>query len=357
MRRVLDLFMQPVWFLTLVLAWTLLAGCSRSDRPTVTLYTSCDAPIARSIVERFEAESGITVKMVTDTEATKTTGLVQRLIAERGSPVADVWWSNEMLGTAQLASLRLFEPFTPACVSDFGGVWPAAWCDPSGLWYGHALRFRVIVRNTTLVAPGTEPTSLAALADPRFKGRVGMARPQFGTSRMHMAALAALHGSAAAESWLRAMLANGLRLYDGNSAVVQAVAHGEIAVGLTDSDDALQGIANRWPIAYGFEQTPGKRDPGLPPLPVSGSIAIANTVAIVRDGPHPEAARQLAEFLLSARCEQLLEASDARTLGLRGDRSKSPLVAAPAPASIDPARLVEAAGAADRLVDRVLGVR
>jgi iron(III) transport system substrate-binding protein len=71
-------------------------ACSRQPPPggEVVLYSSVDDFLLREVVAAFEAESGVRVRLVGDTEATKTTGLVERLLAERGRPREDVWWSS-----------------------------------------------------------------------------------------------------------------------------------------------------------------------------------------------------------------------------------------------------------------------
>lgn len=341
-------FVAARLFVSLVAPALLMVACSDRSRPSVTLYTSCDAPVAAEVVQVFEQETGIDVRLVTDTEATKTTGLIQRLIAERDRPVADVWWSNELLGTAQLASLGLLSP-SPA--PDFGGQWPEHLRGPDGLWYGHALRMRVIAYR---VHPGLDrdadvPRSLAALTLPRFKGRVGIARPQFGTTRMHIAALVAMHGEPAVEAWLVALRDNDVRLLDGNAAVVQALARAEIDIGLTDSDDALVAKDRQWPVEYRLEDPLAPLPEGASPLPASGAILIPNTVAIVAGAPQRARAEQLAAFLLSDRCERLLARSDAKTLSIRGG---TPL---PEGAALDPASLIDAMPRADALIRKVLG--
>ncbi|MCX5689021.1 MAG: extracellular solute-binding protein [Planctomycetota bacterium] len=335
---------------------SLLASCNGNrTQPTVTLYTSADGPVADMALEAFERETGIKVLVVGDTEATKTTGLVQRLVSEKDAPKADVWWSNEMLGTAQLASMGLFMPFKPDAAADFTGrQWPSELCDPTGLWHGHALRYRVIAFNTTLVPAASKPRSLQDLCDPRFKGRIGMARPQFGTTRTQIAALVALHGAPAVRTWLTALRDNGLRLFDGNSSVVQALAHGEIAVGLTDSDDALGAAAKNWPVAFGTEEqaAAGGASSNAQGLKPSGLIVIPNTVAIIKNAPHMTEARVLAQFLLSSRCEALLGATDAKTVSVRGSASAS----LGARADIQAAQLLEALSESDALVNELLPV-
>jgi iron(III) transport system substrate-binding protein len=158
-----------------------------------------------------------------------------------------------------------------------------------------------------------------------------------------------MHGEPVVEAWLTALRDNDLRLYDGNAAVVQALAKAEIDVGLTDSDDALVAKDRDWPVAYLHEDPQGQAPQGVPALPAGGAIVIPNTVAIVAGTQRRALAEQLAAFLLSARCEQLLAESDAKTISIRDG---TPL---PSPATLDPAALIEAMPRADALVRKVLG--
>ena len=69
------------------LVWSLALGwCSAALPAQVVIYTSVDQVYSQPILDRFEKETGITVKAVYDVEASKTTGLVNRLIAEKSRP-------------------------------------------------------------------------------------------------------------------------------------------------------------------------------------------------------------------------------------------------------------------------------
>jgi len=289
-----------------------LSGCSDPDAPSVVLYTSTDDAFARAVVEAFETETGVRVELVGDTEATKTTGLVTRLQAEAGSPRCDVWWSSEPLGTILLAESGVLEP------GGMEGTVPADWPDElvgdGWDWVGFAERGRVFVYATDRVEE--PPTTLAELTGPAWRGRVGMARPQFGTTRGHMALLHARWGEARFSDWLGAMRENGVRLYDGNARVVRAVYEGEIDAGLTDTDDVWVAIANGWPVGMTWDAAPDGAD-GRWPSP--GPTTIPNTVGIIRGGPNPEHARTLAAFLVSERVERLLAASDSRNIPVHAD--------------------------------------
>lgn len=306
-----------------------IASCGRSEVREVVLYTSADDYIVREVVDAFQNETGIRVRLQGDTEAAKTTGLVLRLLAEKQSPRADVWWSSEPFGTIQLSREGVLSPYTStAAEADMGGAWPSALRPADGTWYGFASRARVIAYNTNTVAREEAPRTLRDLTEPRWSGRVGMAKPQFGTTRGHMAALVALYGEDALRDWLIAMKANGLRLYDGNASAVQAVARGEIHLCLTDTDDVWAGQRNNWPVELVYEVA--DQDAPEHDLPSFGAMVIPNTVARVRGGPNHDNAAVLIDFLLSERVERILAESDS------GNAPVRPRVAADYPRSAFP---------------------
>lgn len=292
-----------------------------APRNEVVLYSSVDAPVLREVVAAFEASSGVKVRVVTDTEATKTFGLVQRLIDEKSSPRADVWWGSEPMGSVRLSAEGVLEPFTSRAEADLAGGWPRHLRGRDLTWYGHALRARVIAFNSNLYTRATAPRTLRDLAQPRFAGRVGMARPQFGTTRTHVAALVAAHGPEAVKSWLVAMRDAGVRLYDGNASVVRAIAQGEIDLGLTDTDDVWAAQREGWPVDLVFEaeDAPQARIAGPVTLPSLGPLVLPCTVGKVRGGPNPVLGKALADFLLSAEVEALMSRSDWRTYPLRAE--------------------------------------
>jgi len=90
-----------------------LAGCGK-EKPAaqqeVVVYTSLDKVFSQPVLEEFERKTGIKVKAVYDSEATKTTGLVNRLIAEKANPRADVFWNSETGRTIVLKQKGLLAP-------------------------------------------------------------------------------------------------------------------------------------------------------------------------------------------------------------------------------------------------------
>ena len=115
---------------------TALSGCgSPGTEKTVVIYTSVDEPIARPILEEFTKRTGIAVTIVTDAEASKTTGLAAKLEAEKGNPQADVYWGNEPFYTINLASQGVLASYAspvaatiPPMYKDAQNRWAPAGC-------------------------------------------------------------------------------------------------------------------------------------------------------------------------------------------------------------------------------------
>jgi iron(III) transport system substrate-binding protein len=277
------------WFfrmLVMLAGVGLLTGCARTERPEVVVYTSQDQEYSELILRDFTRETGIDVRAVYDSEAVKTVGLANRLLAERKHPQCDVFWSNEELRTRLLAAREVF--------------------DESG-WQAFGYRSRRLVINTNLIAAADAPKSVSELTNRVWRGKVALAFPMFGTTATHFLALRQEWGAARWQGWCRALVANQPLVVDGNSVVVKLVGKGEAAIGLTDADDIQAGRREGLPVAA---------------LPLQGELLlIPNTVGIVRGAPHPVEARQLVAYL--QRPEVLrklvtlnaLEGADASTAG------------------------------------------
>ena len=234
-----------------------------SSGPTVILYTSQDQQYVEPILKQFTRQSGIRVRTVFDSEAVKTVGLANRLLAETNHPQSDVWWSNEELRTRQLAERGVFR-------------------ETNG-WAAFGFRSRRMVVNTNLFPLASIPLSLLELTNERWRGKVALAYPMFGTTSTHFLTLRQHWGAEHWRAWCRALAANRPFLVDGNSVVVKLVGRGEAVLGLTDSDDIAAGRREGLPVAAG---------------PMTGeSLLVPNTVAVIRGGPHPAEAQQLFEFL------------------------------------------------------------
>lgn len=271
----------------LIALMVLLAGCHRSSSTKeVVLYTSVDEPVARPILDEFTQKTGIRVILKTDSEASKTAGLVETLRAEKANPQADVFWDNEPFHTINLAEEGVLAAYESPAGKD---VLPA-YKDAGHRWYSDGLRMRMIAR-----APGSESiTTVEDLTAPALKGKICMANPAFGTTSGHIAALFVKWGPAKGEQFLRDLKANQVQLLGGNSEVVKQIAAGNYQAGLTDNDDVDSMIREGGKLSAVRADL---RDH-------SGTLAIPCTVSLVAGAKHSDEAKQLIDYLLSAGVEQ-----------------------------------------------------
>jgi len=331
------------------MATSLVVGCERQAAgpaaepklQTVVVYTALDRQFSEPILQAFTERTGIEVRPVYDAESTKTVGLVNRIRAEAQRPRCDVFWNNEILNTLRLKSEGLLQPCRPAQAANY----PAQYKDPDGYWYGFAARARVILVNTELVKPEEMPKSVRDLADPRWRGRVGIAKPLFGTTASHVAYLFALLGEDGAKELLDSFKRNDVRVVAGNKTCAEMVGNGQLAFGLTDTDDAIIEQESGKPVRIVFPDA-GPDDMGTPLLP--------NTLAVVKGAPHAEAAEKLIDYLLSAEVEAQLAQGRSAQIPLNSQttvQSRAGRLEDIKPMAVDFAKAAEAFPAAAKYIE------
>jgi len=296
------------------------------------LYCSVDEAFARQVVDRFENQSDIDVTLVTDTEAGKTTGLVQKLRLERDRPRADVFWSSEQSQTVLLARDGIFAPYQSPVAADI----PEQFKDTDHLWTGIALRARVLAYDPRRVKPEELPKTWEQLADVQYASGLTIANPLFGTTRGHVAAMYAAWGPDRFRQFVTSLSDNRAAVVDGNSTAVRQLIAGRVRFAMTDSDDVSVVRAK----GHAIEQVFCDMGDG-------GTMVIPNTVALVAGAAHPEAARELIDYLISAEVEKLLAKSDSANYPVRASLRKKLNITLP------PASKITATQIADAMPDAV----
>lgn len=269
-------------------------GCNTHKHDLdVIAYAALDREFVEPIFDDFKKETGVTVLAKYDTESTKTVGLAEAIIQEAKRPRCDVFWNNEILHTIRLERLGLLDEYHSPADENF----PEMYRSKTGAWHALAARARVLIVNTEKVPLEKLPTSILDLAAPEWKGQVGIAKPLFGTTATHAACLFATWGDVKAQEFFRSLKQNKIEICAGNKAVAVAVGAGNLAFGLTDTDDAIDEVDKKQPVLIVY---PDQRVDQL------GTLFIPNTVAIIKGCPHPPAARMLVDYALSPDVEERL---------------------------------------------------
>lgn len=284
----------------------LLAGCAKpNSAPSarqVTVYTSVDDVFARPICERFERDAGTKVLLVPDTEETKSTGLVNRLIAEKARPQADVFWCGDPVRAEVLKRQGVLAVYHSPAAEGL----PRQYSDPAGCWTGFSARARVIIYSKELVSADEAPRSIMDLGSQRFKGKACIANPLFGTTSMHAAALFEALGEEAARKFLQSLTDNRVKIVSSNGEVRRRVAAGEFAIGLTDTDDARVAMQEGKHVGVVYPDRDG-----------IGTLVVPNAVMLIAGGPHPSEGRRFIDYLLRGETEEALARSEAGQMPLR----------------------------------------
>jgi iron(III) transport system substrate-binding protein len=263
-----------------------LAACGGDDDSgsgggTLTIYSGREEELVEPLIEQFEQASGIDaeVRYADSAELAAT-------IAEEGenSP-ADVFFAQDpgSLGAVeeegQLAELpeevleRVDERFR----------------DPDGRWVGTSGRVRVIAYNTEELTEDEVPDSVFDLTDAKWKGKIGIP-PTNASFQAFVTAMRLSAGEERTREWLEGLEANDPKLYERNTPVVEAVAAGEIQLGLVNHY-YLYLVKEENPDAAVANHYPAGDDPGA-------LVSVAG-VGMLDSTDDEDSAREFVDYLLS----------------------------------------------------------
>ncbi len=285
--------------ITIVLALfivLIISSCSNNTNEVV-VYTSVDQIFSEPILKGFEKETGIKVKAVYDTEETKSTGVLNRLIAEKENPQCDLFWSGDPVRTIVLKNKGITAPYQSAIAQDIDD----AFKDADNHWTGFSARARVLIYNKNLLEKADVPLSIFDLTKEKYNGQIAIANPLFGTTTFHIAALFSTIGDEKAKQFLADLKKNNVVIATSNGDVKKRVIQGEIYCGLTDTDDAYEAMKESANIGIVFLDQQG-----------IGSLIMPNTLNLIKNAPHTENGKILMDYLLSKETEAKLAKSCAQ---------------------------------------------
>jgi len=266
----------------------------------VVVYVSEDQVFSEPILKDFERETGIKVRAVYDTEEAKSTGSMNRLIAEKNNPQADVYWVNEPIRAEVLKQKGIATAYFSPQAKDL----PPVFKDPDGYWTGFSARARILIVNNRVK---NRPGSILDYADPRWKGRAVIANPLFGTTTAEISALFTFWDEPRAKAFLAAMKDNQVTISTDNGESADFVAAGRYDFSLVDSDDAVNRMRQGKPVSMVYP------DQGADDI---GTFIVPNAVVFIKGAPHPQAAKRLIDYLLSRETERKLAFADCAQIPL-----------------------------------------
>ena len=187
------------------------------------MYSGRIAPLIGPAIDMHEAEIEKDVRVRFGDSAQ----LASTIIEEGDASPADVFFSQDAGALEALDEGGLLEPLPDDVLDQV----PARFRDPDGRWVGTSARSRIIAYDGRELDPEDLPESVLDFTDPEWEGRVGWA-PTNASLQAYVSALRATEGEEVAREWLEGMVANDVQAYESNTPVRDAIAAGEIDVGL-----------------------------------------------------------------------------------------------------------------------------
>ncbi len=289
-------------FIAVIVSIVIVLGCRKAtdDSQIVVVYTSEDQVFSGPVLRDFEKETGIKVKAVFDTEEAKSTGVMNRLIAEKDNPQADVFWANEPIRAEVLKQKGIAASYKSPNAREIPNVYK----DHESYWTGFSARARVFVVNKKVE---NKPNSILTYTDPRWKGKGVIANPLFGTTTVEIAAIFTLWGDNKAKAFMEDMKKNNVGISTSNGESTDFVASGQFEFSLVDSDDAVSRIRQGKSIEMVYP------DQGENEI---GCLIVPNAVVLINGAKHPDNARRLIDYLLSKATERKLAFADCAQIPL-----------------------------------------
>jgi len=253
------------------------------DQKELIVYSGRSEPLILPIIESFEKKTGVNVVL----KSGKTQELGSLLLEEGYKTVADIYIATDAGWLEKLASAGIFTPITADELVNI----PNKFKSSQLLWSGVSGRARVLMINTDLVSKDEIPTSIYEIIEPKWKGKVAMAKTSNESVLAHLSAIKSIHGDQYVKNLLAGIKNNEVTLLAGHGDVRQAVARGEFSIGFVNHyyGHLQQLESENIEIIY-TDQQDGQ----------DGSMVNVSGVGIVKHGKNGQVAQEFVNFLLSA---------------------------------------------------------
>jgi iron(III) transport system substrate-binding protein len=303
-----------------------LAGCGGTGpKNSILLYNGQHPQLTSALVKAFERQTGIDVRVRTNDGIV----LADQLLQEGKSSTADVYLTEN---SPELVTLDEHGLLAKVNASTLDQV-PSRYNAPTGNWVGVARRISALAYNPKLISASELPTSILELAQPKWKGRVGLA-PTDSDFAPLVGAIIATYGEKAAADWLAGLKHNG-QLYQSDEAVVAAVNRGDVVTGIVNNYYWFRlrlelGAAGMHSLLHYFP----KRD--------VGSIVNISGAAVLAGAAHPGNAQRFLNFLISREAQEIIARGDDYEYPVRpgvAPNSALPALSTIAPAVLSPVEL------------------
>ncbi|MES2186956.1 MAG: extracellular solute-binding protein [Pseudomonadota bacterium] len=261
-----------------------LVAAAKAEKKVV-FYTATDVAVAEKLAALFQQQyPGVTVQV----ERSGSERVFQRIGQEYSTGIknADVIETSDAVNFAYFKRQGWLTPMVPKIVAE---KWPAIDRDADGYFAAYRAQLSVMAYNTELMKEADAPKTWKDLLDPRFKGKMVKAHPGYsGTVMTATFVLSQLLGWDYFEKL-------------GKQDVMQVQSSTEPPKKLAEKERALEVDGNE----YNIFRLQEKGAPIKIVYPPEGTPIAVGNAAVLKDAPHPNAAKLFYSFLFSLGAQQL----------------------------------------------------
>ncbi|MCE3223006.1 MAG: transporter, periplasmic binding component, putative Fe3+ transport system [Nitrospira sp.] len=257
----------------------------------LVVYSGRAERLIKPVLDEFQSKSGIQIELL----SSGTTELVNRLQAEGDHTPADVFLTNDAGSLEHARELKLLRPMN---MREVERAIPAQFRASDNSWIGLSGRFWIVVYNTHLVKPD-QIKSLLDLAQPQWKDKIAI--PNSGSEYLQagVSVIKATFGEDRTKQFLQGLKTNaGSQVYQKSSQIVEAVAKGQVAVGIVNHYYIYRHLAAQ-PSAPIAALMPDQQEGGM------GAIMNVSGIGVTRASKHVDNAKLLLEFLVAQAGQKL----------------------------------------------------
>jgi iron(III) transport system substrate-binding protein len=261
------------------------------EKRTLVVYSGRSETLIKPIIDAYmSTHPAVNVLL----KAGKDNELAATILEEKNAPQADVYITTNFLTSLALARDGVFVPHTVPNAAEI----PAQYISPEAMWTPITLRARVLMYNTDQLTAEQAPTSIQALTDPKWAGRVAAANSTNGAMQAHIATLITRTSRTEVETLLTGLVQNNVTFFGGHTDVRKAVGSGEFAVGLVNHYyyelQKREPTDNKVGVVYP-DQAEGEM----------GLVLNATAASVVKGGPNTTDAQNFVDFLLQPDTQKL----------------------------------------------------
>ncbi len=278
-----DRFIMIKYLIPILLLFTLV-GVVHAE--TLTLYSGRSKSLVDPIIQQFEKDTGIEVKV----SYANTTQLANKLLTEGEKTSASLFWAQDAGALGAVSKKGLFAKLPESVLTKV----PKTFRHSDGMWVATSGRARVIAYSPERVSMDALPKSVFDLTQPKWKDKVGWA-PLNASFQAFVTAMRAQVGEERTEKWLSDMKTNGAKTYPKNTPIIEALAAGEIDLGLPNHYYLFRFKKgnSKFPVAQTFFKAND-----------AGNLVNVAGIGLLKSSDNQETALKFIDYLLSAKAQQ-----------------------------------------------------